>query len=951
MLSSLNNPSWKKCSVCPQTVIFKTPIEFTRHLREYHCTREGGSFICTYGLNNVCSTLPGFGVSDEDYGNHLIKHHGQDQRLEMNVEVRTLSSNPPNVVCDQGKWTVYCSTQNLPAVLNDPSRGKQKDFFTKTWGDSFTEKTKVVKSPYIPEINRSHFENYLKKTTKRYKKHIRQTNVLVSDASNFSIKPSRQLAQKAQAELQNIPKIYLQPTFTLENQETFNTVFPLTQLHNSQVANKSGNKDRNSSKLLQEKLTHYLDIVEMHIAHQISQKSAAFFSAMTSHDILMEQLSETILGVKKLRYKVHQIENILVKGSLQIIGLKRVRQNYATVYNKLKLIATVHQTQPTIQILLSASDFVGALDLISTTQEVLAQELAGIHGFRHLGSQLAELEKVINTMIQAEFVRYATADLNRPLTEMKPVMEEERLVSIVFGMMHQRQYNFVELYKDEVFATIDAILKQTVIEHVSKVDDTEHESVGNFRDLIRPLGFPEWKDLLEESFQNVLKLLTRIKAIHGVMIDVVNIAGGKAHSSISPLAAKSDTPEATNINVVIDEEAGVSIPDDEHQRVFNNLKDLLTTVCDYAHERCTRFVIVKAKDGFLEKLNVNEFFELSKCVEKFVSDCESVCGKRSASLLLAFQNQSNRFVNRFHEDRKTKLSLILDNERWKQADVPSEFQELVDHIAETGELAMPKKASDTDLCEAKHPKEYLFINGEKYAVVGTVLLLLKMVIEYCYCISNVPSFTPDLLTRLVDLLKLFNSRTCQLVLGAGALQLIGLKSITTRNLALASRCLQLMLRYIPLVKAHFKAKLSLRSVHLVKHFDQLSKDYSDHVEEIVAKLISIVDSITELELTKWEVKPPVPSLAFRNICKQMAKFHEALLELLPEDQIRELIKKITFSFQIILGKQLQKRNVINDGGPQHALITSELAFYTRNLKDLKCVKLEIDFTTSIWNGT
>ena len=49
---------------------------------------------------------------------------------------------------------------------------------------------------------------------------------------------------------------------------------------------------------------------------------------------------------------------------------------------QLKLMATVHQTQPTIQMLLSTNEFVGALDLIGTTQEVLTQELQGIHSFR-----------------------------------------------------------------------------------------------------------------------------------------------------------------------------------------------------------------------------------------------------------------------------------------------------------------------------------------------------------------------------------------------------------------------------------------------------------------------------------------------------------------------------------------------------------------------------------------
>lgn len=35
-------------------------------------------------------------------------------------------------------------------------------------------------------------------------------------------------------------------------------------------------------------------------------------------------------------------------------------------------------------------------------------------------------------------------------------------------------------------------------------------------------------------------------------------------------------------------------------------------------------------------------------------------------------------------------SLLLDNERWKQADVPAEFQDLVDSIAD-GRIALPEK--------------------------------------------------------------------------------------------------------------------------------------------------------------------------------------------------------------------------------------------------------------------
>lgn len=121
------------------------------------------------------------------------------------------------------------------------------------------------------------------------------------------------------------------------------------------------------------------------------------------------------------------------------------------VYRKLKLMATVHQTQPTIQLLLSTSDFVGALDLISTTQEVVQQELMSVHCFRYLSSQLKEMENLIEKMLSNEFERLTTAELNRPLKEDVLVTEEDRLTAVLYGMLRQRRFNFIELFKGKFF--------------------------------------------------------------------------------------------------------------------------------------------------------------------------------------------------------------------------------------------------------------------------------------------------------------------------------------------------------------------------------------------------------------------------------------------------------------------------------------------------------------------
>ena len=67
---------WKNCTVCENSsLVFKSPREFCRHLRDFHCTKEGGSFVCKYGKNGVCPSLPVEGVSDRDYEDHVAKDH------------------------------------------------------------------------------------------------------------------------------------------------------------------------------------------------------------------------------------------------------------------------------------------------------------------------------------------------------------------------------------------------------------------------------------------------------------------------------------------------------------------------------------------------------------------------------------------------------------------------------------------------------------------------------------------------------------------------------------------------------------------------------------------------------------------------------------------------------------------------------------------------------------
>lgn len=369
------------------------------------------------------------------------------------------------------RWSVYSAAQNLPAVLNDPNRGKQSNFFIKTWGDTFVEKGDVEKSPFLPEITYSHFELYLRKIGRRYRRHTRLSQTKL-ESNHVKAKSKSDLLVK-ETSLSSIPDIFLRQTFPLNDRSVFNVVFP-------NIANSGDSKNYQSGRLLQEQLSHYLDIVEVQIAKQVSQKSGAFFHAMTSHDTIMEQMGSACNEVRTLRSKVQQVDQTLAKDSLKLLGLTQARANRIVLLDKMKLMAIVLQTQPTLQLLLSSSDYVAALELIASTQDVLAKELAGVTCLRHLPSQLKEMSRLIDKMLRTEFERYAANDLHRPLDTTENVLEPERLTSLVAGLLRQNNLQFLEMYKQEAVTAAQTLLKQLMIEHLANSeDDSEHCLTGS----------------------------------------------------------------------------------------------------------------------------------------------------------------------------------------------------------------------------------------------------------------------------------------------------------------------------------------------------------------------------------------------------------------------------------------------------------------------------------------
>jgi vacuolar protein sorting-associated protein 54 len=367
---------------------------------------------------------------------------------------------------------------------------------------------------------------------------------------------------------------------------------------------------------------------------------------------------------------------------------------------------------------------------------------------------------------------------------------------------------------------------------------------------------------------------------------------------------------------------------EDHNRVEVKLKDLLISICDYCHERLASLVSTQSDK---QTITATQVTELSTIVDNFTELCEKICGRQSAALRAAFKIQAGNYVNKFHSQRKNKLTMLLDAERWKVADVPQEIQILVDKLALGNTIRSLPSSPSNENSDEKKPSPALKIGAQDYTTVGTVLILIQLVCEYCVCAHNLQLLAPIVGRNLTELLRTFNSRSCQLVLGAGALKTAGLKTITTTNLALTSRSLQMVLWMIPHIRAHFNALTS----DPLNGFDAIERDIGHHIQQLETKVLSIMNSLLGDQLNEWDAKPPVPSKAFRNVSRHLTKLHEAVSPVLPEEQVTDIYEVIHKNLKSRLREQLIKMNIQNNGGPQHGVVTTEIIFYLETMKTLK----------------
>uniref|UniRef100_A0A1J3J1Z9 Vacuolar protein sorting-associated protein 54, chloroplastic n=1 Tax=Noccaea caerulescens TaxID=107243 RepID=A0A1J3J1Z9_NOCCA len=880
---------------------------------------------------------------------------GNTNRSSLDLGRSSSSSSPSSLT----KSISDASSQSLSSILNNPHGGKSGVYGSDaSWVGWWSSSTFVAPSEFAPvastklpgsELTRSDFHGYVSSISESHGRFEDIRNHTREESSGFD---QESHVSGLAACLREVPSLYFKEDFALEDGATFRSACPFSTLTENLA--------------LQEKLSQYLDVVELHLVKEISVRSDSFFEAQGELQDLNVKIVEGCSRIRELKETIRLLDRNLVDSARQIQELSSTRINMLELQRKLRLILYVNQALSALKLLVASADCAGALDITDDLQNLLAgDELTGLHCFRHLRDHVTCSIESINSILTSEFMRISihnTGEIDVLILSAAKVrgsissngkasdevkLEEEdtstlcdRLLPLVIGLLRTAKFpSILREYRDALTSEMKNAIKNVVAEllpilvarslesdfsHGDRSVDVDGGGGTSLASKLRTLSSEAFVNLLTAIFRIVQAHLVRASevkkaiewilcntdghyaadsvaaaiAVGAVAAETVQETGFKGGSLVSSPLGKASSKAPPLQGKSSDASSLMNMSRNFRADVLRENTEAVFAACEVTHARWAKLLGVRAH--LHPKLKLQEFMSIYDLTQDFVTASEKIGGRLGFSIRATLQSQAIAFVTCQHEARMNKLKAVLDQETWDEIDVPEEFQSIIISLFPSPEL-ISGKHDDADIRtyhrnplplngsltsrsgdqhtesseglaisdaqvkstvspeslerskagvssvannqsnQKAHGKSKLFYQGVGYHMVNCGLILLKMLSEYIDMNNSLPALSPEIVLRIVEVLRFFNTRTCYLVLGAGAMQVSGLKSIKAKHLALASQVIDFTCSIISESRTILLSKVpETRKPLLSVEIDKVSQDYRIHRDEIYTKLVQIM---------------------------------------------------------------------------------------------------------------
>jgi vacuolar protein sorting-associated protein 54 len=701
------------------------------------------------------------------------------------------------------------------------------------------------------------------------------------------------------------------------------------------------------------------------------------------------------------RKTMDRLRNGLADKSLDIVSLHRRQKRIAELHEVVTMIEEVKYAESAVEALVQCEDYPSALDLIERSQTTLREHLKGIHGLSTLSDKLHGYRGLIASQISQRFISIVTSpewmfdeDDSKPAAHSRTrsqstestgessTAELRRLTEVLFRL--DALTDVVGQYRDQLTDEIKVVVKTVVTETIA-MSGSSKTSSGNGSDSggadskvsiqLRALTSDEFLQCVKMIFEHLLMVLERAVVVQKMLTKAMTKKIHDAEADETKLAAqRSSSSDATSNGQISGDgwSPSESVGDENAvlgdwkkktncNKIIQEIDDVVRKTCEFSQRSVSNlFAVRKEVQAVYTMPQLRLLYDTTM---EFVTNIEKLTAKTDYTLRGALFSQLKLFLEKYHQAHMAKIVSTLDHELWKNTEISVARHKALEDLSSGRGVSLTLSDDRQVVGDTSAPLKAVSVCGKTFRVVWSVLLMLEIVMNYMSCAANFPVLATDVLQRSIEIFRLFNSRTTQLVLGAGAMQIARLKSISARHLgthfvlphslwlssrltlcvvlkALASQSLDLTMTLIPHIKAALAAHFTDRQKLLLEEFDRVLRDYAEHNEKIFSKFTSIVeDQIMKryLENVHAEVRPmiphtdegdlihsllflkvdydanvSVPTNAMRGIKDSTLKLHGVLHPVLSGPQMKDVMTRVFDMFTQKLPecfKQVQPRTV------------------------------------------
>ncbi|KAJ2990662.1 hypothetical protein NUW58_g2837 [Xylaria curta] len=544
--------------------------------------------------------------------------------------------------------------------------------------------------------------------------------------------------------LSTIPNVYFDEDFHLENPRTFDIVSEKSEvvppasgsMTNNKMANGNASVPRKAlatNAILQEKLSWYMDTVEMHLISSISTASTTFFTALGSLKELHSEASDSVEQIKMLRKELDALDNEIATSGLEIVQKQRRRENLQKLNDAVRQLKDIVESVATCESLVEAGDLERALDSIDSSENLMAgrgtptstdssssnpqlRDLRDAVALQGVNDDIATSRFRIGKAFESRFLEILLGDLRRHVDDLstqevllrwssaamrsrgshsrdpsafpaylaKTDDLRSQLMPVLVGLHRSKHISIaIASYREVVLREIRNLVKRPL--PTSHDDDNEsmvsastissrrlsqQEKSSILARNLRALDEQDAEKLFTKMYVSVTETLRRLTTQVKVLFDVASCIGEPPTSASDRSSSQLKSPPLNSANRDIQEDIHMTM----------DMANLLGQAVDTSQEKIVKVLRVRSEQS--TRLPLVWFLRYFTLNLYFANECESISGRSGTPLKTVVNAQIKDFIQSHGDAEKQKLAQAMESDKWDAKDFTERHNAVLSGILE-----------------------------------------------------------------------------------------------------------------------------------------------------------------------------------------------------------------------------------------------------------------------------